>query len=93
MCKVDVINNVSPFHESCLIRLNDFKEVRLELEHQYFNKNLVHVIKQHDGPLIANREWSSFFGMRMISLLFKSGGISLASRMFLKVSKMVGAVS
>jgi hypothetical protein len=93
MCEVFVVNNVPPFHESCLIRPNDSKEVKLELAHQYFSKNLVHAIKHHDGVPISNCEWSSFFGMRMISSLLKSRGISLASKMLLKVSKMVGDVS
>jgi hypothetical protein len=82
MCEVDVINNVLPFHESCLIRLNDYKEVRLEPMHLYFRKNLVHTIKQHDGAFITNREWSSFFGIRMISSLLKSSPTSI---MLLKV--------
>ncbi len=93
MCEVNVVNNVQPFNEYCLIKPTNSKEVRLEPVHQYFSKNLVYAIEQHDGAPIANHEWSSFFGMRTISPLLKLGGISLASRMILKVSKMVGAMN
>jgi hypothetical protein len=45
------------------------------------------------GHQLLMREWSPFFGMKTISLLFKSGGISPASRMRLKALKRAGVMN
>jgi hypothetical protein len=52
--EIDVVNDVLPFHESCQIKLYDFRKVRLELMCQYFGENIAHTIWQRDGVLIAN---------------------------------------